>query len=1175
MDSKDTRREQLVDIVKREFIGPDVVNDCPELVDPTSGEEILISDPPHKRYIAGILYPKDAVDIDEVDMNSENNDEFYEEIEDTYEIIERNKQYDNADEASKKNEQDDDTEELINLSNAYRQSAISLTAAIHEGDEVSIFVSCGTYELKKETITKTDDKKDQKLKENELKPLTINKYYRHSLEWNNSNKNLTFPTESSKIISYAITDNKDKASGLKFCISFRYKNESNSCIYTFTLLNDKTNKGCIDENCFFQVQFCLKSKIGFSFLPEITEKNEDEDQKANRLLYRNIHNYAIGHGCSVDWEFENQKVKSIYTSILPSFEIKPIVPNNIKGIDLNMFQMGPNGNFDETIKTLEQLCLHYENWIKKLEIIKNNQIDKNLWEQADKHIALCRKCNSRMRGGIELLKTQPKVKIAFQYMNLAMLLQQQHSKLPLQKWKAINSDLKPDTDDGKMKPSSEDKKTWWYGTEKTNNAWRPFQIAFILINLQSMFDKKSHERKIIDLIWFPTGGGKTEAYLGLTAYTIFIRRLLENKDNYTAVIMRYTLRLLTAQQYSRAASLICACEILRKTNENIFGTNRFTIGLWVGRDTTPNTVTKAIDDHKKMVIQGQKNPFVLLKCPWCGAQMGLVEYEEKKGKKREKNNREQLFETPGYRVIQIAPKKKDFAFICRNINCDFSNENFSLPLYVIDEHIYKNSPTVLIGTVDKFATLPFKYEAQRIFGLENGERKSAPDLIIQDELHLISGPLGSMVGMYETMISELCSFTDKDNNKIFPKIIASTATISRAREQCNSLFGCDKNNVIQFPPLGVDAGDSFFAKEDTTKKGRQYVGIFATNSSSDDTTAIRLYSALLFGAKSIKVNKDEDRDPYWTNIGYYNSIRELGLAATWIHADIEQQLDVIYKRRRAQKKYSSQEEYKRNRRYIFNNKELTSRISSSEVTSFLASLETPYKPDKFFNNAYEKPIDICLATNMISVGLDVSRLGLMTVAGQPKTTSEYIQATSRVGRNNESAPGIVFVLYRPGRPRDRSYYEHFRAYHEKLYSNVEPTSVTPYAIPVRKRALHAVVIGLMRLLGKNEEIPEIDKKLEQLVSKSILDRVEQVDPEERIATQKEVKRIYEKWREWVPKVWSNAQEKDNNTVALLNIIESSHINNQKKQGFPTQQSMRSVDCSCEIEPMINSLDKED
>ena len=115
----------------------------------------------------------------------------------------------------------------------------------------------------------------------------------------------------------------------------------------------------------------------------------------------------------------------------------------------------------------------------------------------------------------------------------------------------------------------------------------------------------------------------------------------------------------------------------------------------------------------------------------------------------------------------------------------------------------------------------------------------------------------------------------------------------------------------------------------------------------------------------------------------------------------------------------------------------------------------------------------------------------------------------------------------------------------------------------------------MRLLGKNEEIPEIDKKLEQLVSKSILDRVEQVDPEERIATQKEVKRIYEKWREWVPKVWSNAQEKDNNTVALLNIIESSHINNQKKQGFPTQQSMRSVDCSCEIEPMINSLDKED
>lgn len=1123
----DTRRDQLIDFVEKEFIGPDPI-DWPDMTQ-SNGEEILRTDPPRIRYIAGILYPRDTTDAC-VDIREEESLPLDEtEIEDAKEVT-----------AKKENgvatEFLEDAEELINRSNAYRQSAVSITVAVKSDDVIRVKVSAGTYA----TLTVTDPKTERK----------ITSYPRTSLKWDHNGAPVPLPSADTVLAKIPVD-----STGLQLDITYRYRIDE-SLIYTFTLENTKSSNGTSvkDDDCFFQTKFTLFSEKGFSPLADEQKIATDEDYMSNQLLYRNVHNYAIGHGTAANWNDE-EPVKWISTAIFPQYDLKPIVPSTIEGVSLEMLNMSPCGNISKTISELRLMCKRYREWINGLCNLKKT-LDPKYGETAERHISNCETCLSRMEKGVDLLEQNETVRIAFQYMNLAMLMQQLHYNLPLQRWE----------DDGHngiklvspvQLPVITDKKTWGDNKGKYGK-WRPFQLAFVLMNLHSMYDRSSDERGIVDLIWFPTGGGKTEAYLGLSAYTIFIRRLLDKDDKGTAILMRYTLRLLTAQQYERASAMICACDLIRKEHENLFGKNRITIGLWVGGTTTPNSAKDAKEAFDKLYNGGTNNPFVILKCPWCGAQMGPFQ----KGK------------VPGYRKFKISHNSFDFAFRCSNDRCDFSRED--LPLYVVDDSIYEKTPTLLLGTVDKFAMLPFRPEAQRIFGIENGKKNTSPDLIIQDELHLISGPLGSMVGHYETMINELCT-TRTPSAEIHPKIIASTATISRAKEQCHALYGCDPGRVFQFPPSGLDAGDSFFAEEKRDRNGRRYVGILATGSSSDATTAIRLFAALLYGAKAMEVEEEKARDAYWTNIGYYNSIRELGQAATWIRADIEQHLDVMYKRRFDNRRYPTKEEYRKSRRYIWRDEELTSRISGSDVTASLSNLGITYPGATDQDGKIkEHPIDICLATNMISVGLDVSRLGLMTVAGQPKTTSEYIQATSRVGRDESKAPGVIFVLYRPGRPRDKSHYEHFRSYHSRVYCNVEPTSVTPFSAPVRERALHAIMVGIMRLEGDrffNENPPKYPSdELYKKVRSIIKNRVDGIDSDELDATMAAMEAFMQDWQDWNPKRWTPKWNQDWSYSDPLPLMYSagSHPNEAwGEQGAETPTSMRSVDASCEAEVLQN------
>ena len=1009
-------------------------------------------------------------------------------------------------------------------------------------------MSAGRYEVQKEKELETGKERV--------------KYLRVPIKWNNEGKELNLPDKETCIKKIDCFVN-GKETHLCFAITYRYSHDGSN-LYTFTLENLFTSdSGKVrDEQCFFQVEFSLKSELGFSALPDSQKVNvNDNDYLSNQLLYRNVKGYAIGHGCAAEWTESNGQIYEVHTAVFPTYEVKPVVPASIGGVTLDMLELSDLGDESKTIIELTKLCDEYEKWISKLNAEIGSISDKGT---ASRHINNCKECLTRMRDGVSLLKSSKDVMLAFRLMNRAMLLQQLHYNLPLQTWSLTQDEQLILENKIESLPDINDRSTW-YG-DKVYGKWRPFQLAFVLINLRSMYERDSDSRTIVDLIWFPTGGGKTEAYLGLSAYTIFIRRLL-NKDNAgTTILMRYTLRLLTSQQYERASSMICACETIRKERESQLGTDRITIGLWVGGETSPNSMADAVSDYDKLYSsKSDINPFVVLKCPWCGAQMGVV---NKKGKLRE---------TPGYKKIKIGTKKK-IVFQCSNEigGCIFSKDDYNLPLFVVDDDIYANRPTLLLGTVDKFAMLPFRPQAQSLFGFDNGVKLTSPDLIIQDELHLISGPLGSMVGHYETLINELCTIRTA-SGEIKPKIVASTATISRAKEQCHALYGCGRDKVFQFPPSGLDAGNSFFAKEDKNQNGRRYVGILATGSSSDATTAIRLFASLLYGAKAIKVEKESDRDPYWTNMGYYNSIRELGQAATWIRADIDQQLDVMYKRRYDDKRYSSREEYRKARRYIWRDEELTSRISGSEVTASLANLGIRYPAevdDEGKVKAY--PIDICLATNMISVGLDVSRLGLMTVAGQPKTTSEYIQATSRVGRNAKDAPGLVFVLYRPGRPRDKSHYEHFKSYHSRVYCNVEPTSVTPFSAPVRERALHAIMIGMLRLENDNvfnEDPPKIpDEELFDRVCEIIENRVDEIDSDELDATREQLEYILECWQDWNPRKWEPKLNPDwsyADPLPLMYTAGSQPNAAWGEQGMETPTSMRSVDASCEAEILSN------
>lgn len=834
----------------------------------------------------------------------------------------------------------------------------------------------------------------------------------------------------------------------------------------------------------FQVQLQLHCPQGFPPRRDaLLQANKDGDERLAALQYRRDLCFATGHNVAVLTDpadviavGSEKRCTTLTTTWLPAASVLRVRPEPPPGIQvpLGMAALADLARSERVIDRLLPMVQAYRSWIAEQ---PREAVSEAEQIATASHLgALANESANRIEAGIRSL-ADPLVREAFRTMNLVMDQAQRQRT-------AFTSKVRPEQ----------------LGDLPNTKAptWRFFQLAFVLMNLPGLADTGTPqgraEREIVELLFFPTGGGKTEAYLGLSAFTLVLRRLRHPGIGGAGltVLMRYTLRLLTLDQLGRAATVICALELerqrrIREDQPHKLGDWPFEIGMWVGKGATPNKLGGPNDPDTKSTYnvlnrwkkKGTDRPIPVETCPWCNRPLQPQGFDLLP--KRAPDRLVIHCRTVPNPTKADGLSERDFAHIGP---CPFDQQT-ALPILAVDEQIYRRLPCFVIATVDKFAALPWVGKTSALFGnvstyqLERGAtavqpepagfwgaaesesgshqldagRLPPPELIIQDELHLISGPLGTLAGLYETTIERLMR---PDPNSPPPKIIASTATVRRAGAQIQALFARRQSRV--FPPPGPEREDNFFSHtEPDPDQARLYVGLCAPGRNLKGVL-LRSYLALMAAAQKAwndhkGLGAANPADPYMTLLGYFSSLKELGVTRSILEDELSAQLPDFADNRAiegAENPFASRGRPEAP-------EELTSRVKTAEISRTKDLLSRPY--------ADRDHLDVALATNMISVGLDISRLGLMVVLNQPKTAAEYIQATSRVGRQLDpdparNKPGLVLVLLNPNRPRDRSHYELFPYWHQTFYRHVEATSCTPFASRALDRGLPGVVVAM-------------------------------------------------------------------------------------------------------------------
>ena len=830
----------------------------------------------------------------------------------------------------------------------------------------------------------------------------------------------------------------------------------------------------------------------------------DAEEARLALQYRDRLEYAVGRTCSADWTVlpGQRRATQVRTEWIPTSTTPQTDAATVDGALLDMTALA-TATPDQLRAGLAPIIEAYGAWLGR-QRSAIAALPDHLRPTAEEVVEEAAQVHASLAAGLDHLLASSDAQRCFSFMNRVMADQRVHSQIAEERQK----------EPGLLLAAAEER----VRAKAFPHHWRVFQLAFVLLQLPALTEpalarRSDAERAKVELLFFPTGGGKTEAYLGLAAYTFAIRRLqgvLTTPDGPldggagVAVLMRYTLRLLTSQQFQRATALVCAAEMARREDPGTWGSEPFRIGLWVGSAVSPKRVSEAAEQLKALKDRSAREtaPYPALqttRCPWCGNPLSYKDVR---------------VDTAAGRVRVHCPDPL--------ASCPFSEGGAvadGIPVLTTDEEIYRLVPAFVIATVDKLARMAREGQAAALFGhvarrcerhgyvpqldargtcdddsckvkdshpAKNGMpparvvptgRLRPPDLIIQDELHLITGALGTTVGLFEVAVDVMTTWrltgADGRTRTVRPLIVASSATVRNARAQVRGLYG---RGLTVFPPQVLSASDTFFSTEmpiDEAHPGRLYLGL--------STTGVKLTNAeiqtaqVLMAAGQLLLDRaGAAADPYMTLVGYFSATRELAGMARYIQDDIQTALAKGLPGSRLPRRYG-------NAMPGIKLGELTSRIDSTTITATLGSMALPFDPTVHSTAAREEsarrfraghrpasrpgeqPFDAVLATSMLQVGVDVSRLGLMLIVGQPKNTAEYIQASSRVGRD-ASRPGLVVTLGNWARPRDLAHYEQFRHFHETFYSQVEPLSVTPFSTTSLERGLDGLLVAAARVL---------------------------------------------------------------------------------------------------------------
>ncbi|KAF4405715.1 DISARM system helicase DrmA [Streptomyces lycii] len=1065
-----TARENLVDILERELLGP------------ANGPEEVLDGVPDSAYLIGRIAPVRLTSGND-DPGEAGSDDASTDVGDAVDAVaSRGVPVTAVDEAGASADEDT-VEDDPQKRGLMIPASMGLRCQIPDAlDSFTVTASWGVYEPIKEKGSQdgSDGETTSRIRRFKRTPIEITK----------------------TVIVADLRPSQTKMIPLKDKVLLRvdrYDDTDRGCrLIEVALCNDRETPRKIPvEAWLYQTKLSVKAGGAEVFLPvadvlQDTRLERDDELRRLRLQYRDRLEFAIGRTCSVDWAVADgaRRASEVWTTWLPACQTPQTAAEEIGEALLDMRKLASASPAD-LMAGLTPIVAGYAAWLDG-EQQRAEALPAHLRSEGLDAVAEARKVQRQLEDGLEHLLGDEEALRCFRFMNQVMADQRIQSQVAQRRAKQPDESI----DEARATILSE--------LEAKAHSWRTFQLAFVLMQLPLLSDpaaeKRSGDLAKAQLLFFPTGGGKTEAYLGLAAYTFAIRRRQGVVDAFggpldgrsgVAVLMRYTLRLLTAQQFQRATALICAAEMARLKDPTTWGDEPFRIGLWVGTDVSPKRYDEAATQLQK-VNEGRGYRLTVLqiqRCPWCGTRIEARDVRADGGKRRV--------------YVYCGDELAECPF------ADGGEVAEGLPVLTVDEEIYRLAPAFVIATVDKFARLAREGEAASLFGyvsrrcerhgfvhpdyqhceIKDGSkhpkkdalpaaavhpaaRLRPPDLIIQDELHLITGALGTTVGLFEVAIDVMTAWRASDGRPVRPLLVASTATARNAPDQVRALYGRD---VTIFPPQVLDAGNTFFSKEVPVSEkapGRQYVGI-STTGVRLTTAEIRVSEVLMAAAQLLLDRSGDAADPYLSLVGYFSATRELAGMARYMGDDIQTALA----KRRPWSKLPSRTGTNFGALHVA---ELTSRVASADITATLDQMAVPFDPS-FDSTAGKRqlrslreakkpvperevsPYDVVLATSMLQVGVDVTRLGLMLVVGQPKNTAEYIQASSRVGRVAEK-PGLVVALGNWARPRDLAHFEQFRHYHETFYAQVEALSVTPFSVTSLERGLDGVLVSAARVL---------------------------------------------------------------------------------------------------------------